>query len=307
MCKGKGGKCSGNARAAQRRSSGSPVPDHVIIFNPNARSEKSRHLADVLREIAPEAELRMTEAPGGARRLAAEAAREGFRVVVAAGGDGTLNEVANGIAGTDSTLGVLPIGTMNVFSKEHGLPEKLDEAWAIIRAGNHREIDLLAANDTHFIQLAGVGLDAQVVKETTRESKKNLGPLSYLISAAQIAARTPPKLIVEAGGVKSEGSFVLIGNGRYYGAKLVLFPKARVDDGLLDVLIFKNIGYLDIAKYLAGILMGRHTGMNGVEYFQVAEVTVRSVEEVPVEVDGELSGALPVTFRVAGKLRLCVP
>ena len=283
------------------------MPESVIIFNPKARSEKSRDLADVLREIAPEAVLRETDSAGGARRLAAEAAREGFRIVVAAGGDGTVNEVVNGLAGTEAALGVLPIGTMNVFSKEHDLPEKLDEAWAVIRAGNLREIDLLAANGTHFIQLAGVGLDAQVVKETTWESKKNLGPLSYLISAAQIAARTPPKLAVEAGGRISEGSFVLIGNGRYYGAKITLFPKARVDDGLLDVLIFKNIGYLDIAKYLAGVLVGRHTGMDGVEYFQVSEATVRSEEDVPVEVDGELSGALPVTFRVAGKLQLCVP
>ncbi len=307
MGKGKGGKYL--ATRAQRSVEGTdtPVADTVIIFNPKARSEKSRDLADVLREIAPEAELRMTEAKGGARDLAAQAALEGFRVVAAAGGDGTVNEVANGLAGTGVALGVLPIGTMNVFSKEHDLPDKLDAAWSVIRAGNQREIDLLAANETHFIQLAGVGFDAQVVKETTWESKKSLGPLSYLISAAQIAARTPPKLVVEAGGMKSEGSFVLIGNGRYYGAKLVLFPKARVDDGMLDVLIFKNIGYLDIAKYLAGVLMGRHTGMDGVEYFQVAEATVRSEQEVPVEVDGELSGALPVTFRVAGKLRLCVP
>jgi YegS/Rv2252/BmrU family lipid kinase len=283
------------------------VPDTVIIFNPKARSEKSRDLAEVLREVAPEAELRTTNGPGDARRLAAEAAREGFRVVAAAGGDGTVNEVANGLAGTDAALGVLPAGTMNVFAKEHGLPEKLEEALDVIRAGNRREIDLLAANDTYFIQLAGVGLDAQVVKETSWESKKSLGPLSYLISAAQIAARTPPKIVVEAGGVKSEGAFVLIGNGRYYGAKLILFPKARVDDGLLDVLILKNIGYLDIAKYMAGVFMGRHTDMDGVEYFQVSEATVRSEQDVPVEVDGELSGVLPVTFRVAGKLRLCVP
>ena len=283
------------------------MPDHVIIFNPNARSEKSRDLADTLREIAPDAELRMTTRAGDAQRLAADAAREGFRIVVAAGGDGTVNEVVNGLAGTGAALGVLPLGTMNVFAKEHALPEKLDEGWAVIRAGNIREIDLLAANNVHFIQLAGVGFDAQVVKETTWESKKNLGPLSYLISAAQVAGRKAPKISVEAGGRISEGSFVLIGNGRYYGAKLVLFPKARVDDRMLDVLIFKNTGYFDLAKYLAGVLLGRHTGMKGVEYFQVAEATVRAEQEVPVEVDGELSGALPVTFRVAGTLRVCLP
>jgi YegS/Rv2252/BmrU family lipid kinase len=283
------------------------MADTVIIFNPAARSEKSRPLADTLRELAPDAELRMTDGPGRARELAAAAAREGFRVVVAAGGDGTVNEVVNGLAGSESALGVLPVGTMNVFAKEHDLPERLDAALAVIRGGGRREIDLLAANDTYFIQLAGVGLDAQVVKETTWESKKSLGPLSYLISAAQIATRTPPRLVVEAGGARSEGSFVLIGNGRFYGAKLVLFPKARVDDGMLDVLIFKDLGYLDIARYLAGVFMGRHTGMEGVEYFQVSEARVHSAEEVPVEVDGELSGALPVTFRVAGKLRICVP
>ena len=283
------------------------MPDTAIIFNPKARSEQSRGLADQLREVAPEAELRMTEGPGDARRLAAEAARDGFRVVAAAGGDGTVNEVANGLAGTGAALGVLPVGTMNVFAKEHGLPEGLAEAWAVIRGNVIREIDLLAANDKHFIQLAGVGLDAQVVKETTWESKMNLGPLSYLISAAQIAARTPPRLFVEAGGTTTEGSFVLIGNGRFYGAKLVLFPKAKCDDGLLDVLIFKTLGYLDIARFLTGILIGRHTGMDDVEYFQVAEARVRCAEEVPVEVDGELSGTLPVIFRVAGKLRICVP
>lgn len=283
------------------------MPDIAIIFNPTARSEKSRGQADVLREVAPEAELRMTEKPGDARLMAAQAAREGFRVVVAAGGDGTVNEVVNGLAGTATALGVLPVGTMNVFAKEHDVPERLEDAWAVIRAGKTREIDLLAANDKHFIQLAGVGLDAQVVKETPVEFKKELGPLSYLISAAQIAARTPPRLFIEAGGTTIEGSFVLVGNGRFYGAKLGFFPRARVDDGLFDVLIFKNLGYLDIARYLAGVLVGRHTGMDDVEYFQVAEARVRSDDEVAVEVDGELSGTLPVTFRVAGKLQICVP
>ncbi|MEQ1852300.1 MAG: diacylglycerol kinase family protein [Chthoniobacteraceae bacterium] len=283
------------------------MQDIAIIFNPKARSEKSGGLAEELRRLAPDAALRMTEQAGDARRLAAEAAGQGFRVVVAAGGDGTVNEVANGLAGTGVALGVLPVGTMNVFAKEHDLPERMDHAWEVIRDGRTRAIDLLAANSQHFLQLAGVGLDAQVVKETTWESKMNLGPLSYLINAAHIAARTPPRLVIEAGGATTEGSLVLIGNGRFYGAKLVLFPKAKADDGLLDVLVFKNLGYLDIARYLTGVLIGRHTGMDDVEYFQVAEARVRSSEEVPVEVDGELSGTLPVTFRVAGKLTICVP
>lgn len=283
------------------------VSEIVVILNPRARSERAQGLAEELRRIAPTADLRFTTGPGDARLLAAQAASEGTRVVVAAGGDGTVNEVANGLAGSDAALGVLPMGTMNVFAKEHGLPDDLAGAWRIVSAGGVRQIDLAAAGDHHFIQLAGVGLDAQVVKETKWESKKRLGPLSYLISAAHIAARTPPKLIIESDVSTREGSFVLIGNGRYYGAKMTLFPDAKTDDGLLDVLIFKNLGYLDIARYLGSVLIGKHTGLSDVEYFQTARVNIRSPEVVPVEVDGELLGELPMTFRIAGKLRICVP
>ncbi len=283
------------------------VSEIVVILNPRARSERAQGLAEELRRIAPTADLRFTTGPGDARLLAAQAASEGTRVVVAAGGDGTVNEVANGLAGSDAALGVLPMGTMNVFAKEHGLPDDLAGAWRIVSAGGVRQIDLAAAGDHHFIQLAGVGLDAQVVKETKWESKKRLGPLSYLISAAHIAARTPPKLIIESDVSTREGSFLLIGNGRYYGAKMTLFPDAKPDDGLLDVLIFKNLGYLDIARYLGSVLIGKHTGLSDVEYFQTARVNIRSPEVVPVEVDGELLGELPMTFRIAGKLRICVP
>lgn len=283
------------------------MQDIAIIFNPKARSAKSQGLEERLREIAPEAALRMTQGPGDAERLAAEAAREGFRVVAAAGGDGTVNHVANGIAGTGAVLGVLPFGTMNVFAKEHGIPGALEKACAVLRGNAVKEIDLLAANGTHFIQLAGAGFDAQVVKETSWQSKMNLGPLSYLITAARVAKRRPPRIFVEAGGRTSEGCAVIVGNGRYYGAKLILFPKARTDDGLLDVLIFKSLSYLDIARYSAGVLLGSHTGMSGVEYFQVAEARVHGEGEIPAEVDGELSGTLPVTYRVDGKMKLCVP
>ncbi len=249
----------------------------------------------------------LTESAGDARRLAAKAARDGFRIVVAAGGDGTVNEVANGLAGSDAALGVLPMGTMNVFAKEHAIPARIGDAIAVIRGGAMREIDLAAANDAHFIQLAGVGLDAQVVKETNWESKKRLGALSYLLSAAQVASRTPPKLVIESGSVVHEGSLVLVGNGRYYGARLVLFPDAKNDDGLLDVLVFKKLGYLDIVRYLGGVLIGAHTKLADVEYFQTSALRVHSEDDVPVEVDGELSGMAPVNFRVAGRLRVCVP
>jgi diacylglycerol kinase (ATP) len=283
------------------------MAETVVILNPRARSERANGLLEELHQLAPEADIRLTTCGGDACRLAREAANEGARIVVAAGGDGTVNEVVNGLAGSTAALGVLPLGTMNVFAKEHQLPSRIADALAVIRRGNVREIDLASANGAYFIQLAGIGLDAQIVKETTWESKKSLGPVSYLLSAAAVTARTPPKITVTANGTEHEGSFVLIGNGRYYGAKFVLFPNARPDDGLLDVVVFQNLGYLDIARYLGGVLFGAHTKLSDVLYFQAPAVQVRSDEEVPMEVDGELSGSLPADIRVTGKLRILIP
>jgi len=279
----------------------------LVILNPAARSERAKK---TWKQIArfPHCTLRTTTAPGDARAVAEQAVGEGFTTVVAAGGDGTVNDVVNGIAGSGVTLGVLPVGTMNVFAAELGIPSDLEAAWSVILGGHTRKIDLVRANTRYFVQLAGVGLDAQVVQETSWNFKKNFGPLSYVISAAQIAARKPPRLLVEADGTEREGSFVLIGNGRYYGGPVTCFKDARIDDGLLDVLIFKNLGYLDIARYLANIFMGTHTDLRDVEYFQTKRAAVRSDEDVPVEVDGEVIAQLPITFRISSrKLRVLVP
>ena len=132
--------------------------------------------------------------------MARNAAAEGFRKIVAAGGDSAINEVVNGLAGSAATLGLLPIGTVNVFALELGLPtHNLELCWDIIEADETRLVDLPSANGKYFVQLAGVGLDAQVVKETSLKLKRNFGPLSYLISAAQVAARQPPRLFYRIG------------------------------------------------------------------------------------------------------------
>jgi len=280
----------------------------LVILNPAARGTRAGAQWKSIGDLPGNATIAATTERGEAKALAAQAVKRGFRTIVAAGGDGTVNEVVNGIAGSDVALGVLPVGTMNVFAAEIGLPNKLKDAWRVILAGHTRKVDLARANRQYFIQLAGVGLDAQVVKETSWEMKRSFGPLSYLVSAAQIAARKPPRLIAEANGKSYEGSFVLIGNGRYYGGPVQFFSEARVDDGLLDVLVFQKMGHLDIARYLGTVLFGRHTSLPDVVYFQTEKLHVHSDVEVPVEVDGELATTLPVTFRIASrKLRVLVP
>jgi YegS/Rv2252/BmrU family lipid kinase len=281
----------------------------LVIINPTARSERARALCRKIEQLSSRAYVRITNGPGEARALAEQAVAEGCERIVAAGGDGTINEVVNGIAGSRAALGLLPLGTMNVFATELGLPiNNLRKCWDVIEHGAIKAVDLLRANDRHFVQLAGVGFDAQIVAATSFDFKKTLGPLSYLISATQIASRNPPSLSVRGGGATRHGSFVLIGNGRYYGGPFILFKEARIDDGMLDVLIFKNLGYLDIVRYLQAIVLGNHTALSDVEYFQTAQVRVTSTGPVPVEVDGDVIGNLPVTFKVIPRsLRVLTP
>jgi len=281
----------------------------LIILNPRAKSERAGDYFERIINLNGSFRVKSTGGPGEARLLAKQAVREGFKRVVVAGGDGTVNEVVNGLAGSEVELGLLPIGTMNVFATELGIPtNNVQKCWDIIQAGHVVETDLSQANGHYFVQLAGVGFDARVVQETPSEFKNALGPLGYLIVAAQVAGRKPPKLLVEANGETREGSFVLVGNGRYYGGPFVLFKEAKINDGLLDILIFKNWGFLDIARYLNGIVFGHHHTLPDVEYFQTARMNVSSEEIVPVEVDGEVIGNLPVTFSVAEKkLKVLAP
>ncbi len=279
-------------------------------MNPAANSERARRWRTRVEEIAGDAVMCATSRIGEAETIARRAAEEGFETIVAAGGDGTINEVVNGLAGTEVALGLLPMGTMNVFALELGLPSNnLGRCWDIIQKQHTRLIDMPTANDKHFVQLAGVGLDAQVVKETSRAFKRSFGPLSYLVSAAQIAARRPPLLRIEsANAVTEEGSFVLVGNGRLYGGPFPFFKNAVLDDGLLDVVIFKQLGYLEIIKYLQNVLFSSAIRLPEVEYFQTERLRVTSAEDVPVEIDGELIGECPVDFQIhKRRLRVLVP
>jgi diacylglycerol kinase family enzyme len=199
---------------------------------------------------------------------------------------------------------------VNVFAIELGLPiHNLESCWNIIEQDHIRLIDLPSANGKYFIQLAGVGLDAQVVKETSLALKRNFGPLSYLISAAQIAARRPPRLFLESSNTSiSEASFVLIGNGRRYGGPFPFFKQAILDDGLLDIVAFKSVGYLEIIKYLQDVFFSSDIRIPEVEYFQTERLRITSDQDVPVELDGELVGSCPVEFELRDqRLRVLAP
>ena len=287
------------------------MTDTIVILNPTAGSpEHVRSWQERAKSLAGDCPIRVTSHSGEAEALARRAVEEGFARIVAAGGDGTVSQVANGLAGSNAILGVLPMGSVNVFAMELGLPlNNLQRCWDIIEDTNLRLVDMPSANEKYFVQLAGVGLDAQVVKETSLAFKRSFGPLSYLISAAQIAARQPPKLCIESEHTSvEEGSFVLVGNGRLYGGPFPFFKQAVIDDGLFDVVVFKRLGYLEIMRYLQDVIFSADIKVPEIEYFQTRQLRITSEQDVPLELDGELAGICPVDFRIRKRaLRVLAP
>lgn len=284
---------------------------YPVIYNPKARSQKGGRMLRFLMSHAGRFALYATNHAGEAQELAERFAAAGERVVIAAGGDGTLNEVVRGLAGSNTILGVLPAGTMNVFAREMGIPyDSLERAFQVIEQGLVREVDLFAANGSPFVQMAGVGFDAMVIEETTWESKKMLGPLAYLLAAVKVLGEKPPKLeVICADGRREEGVAVLAGNGSLYGGQFKFFPSANNHDSKLDVLVYKEAGYRLVLDSLRGLAFGGIDLVASTSYFQAEEFIVKSDREVPVEVDGELIGRFSeIRFaETANQLRVLAP
>lgn len=228
-----------------------------------------------------------------ATHLAAKLAEDGEPIVVAAGGDGTLNAVVQGLAGTNTALGVLPAGTMNVFARELGLPHSsLKKSLQILEDGFVKEVDLFEANGRAFVQMAGIGFDAQVIEETSWEQKKLFGPMAYVMSAMKVLSEKPPKMrIICDDGHEEEGFCALAGNGSLYGGQVKLFRKADHADDMLDMLVFTEAGYKLIRDSVKGLATGAiDAGNSSVKYLQSKSYEIICDQEVPIEVDGEYMG-----------------
>ena len=292
-----------------------------VIFNPIARGGKARRLRRHLDDLGKEATLKLTTAAGDARRLAAEAVGEGFEVVVAAGGDGTLNEVLNGIGDAPdgferARLGVLPLGTVNVYAREYALSTKLAAAWAVIRQGREMRIDLPAVDYSmkgapqrhYFAQMSGAGLDARAIELVDWQLKKKLGPLAYVVAGLKALMSRQSKITVAGGGHSAAGEMVLIGNGRCYGGDFHIFPQADSRDGRLDVCVFPRVNWLTLLRCGPGLLLRGRLPASCVETFQAESLTLTSPSATALEADGELIGHLPAAFSIArSRLRVLVP
>jgi diacylglycerol kinase (ATP) len=291
-------------------------PRALIVFNPAAGQAESlaqelSACCDILRAGGWSVEVAPTTGPGDGSRLAREAAAQGCDVVIAAGGDGTINEVVNGLAGTRTALGALPIGTMNVWIRELGLPLQPRAAAEALLSARVHPIDLGRAGERYFLLMAGVGFDAAVVTEVRSGEKRRLGAFAYVLRALELAFRfrgTPVRLTVDGKVLRRRTLLIVLGNSQLYGGVIKITARASIDDGLLDLCLIKGNTFLGAPLRLASIFFQRHMLDPKIEYHRARSVRIESRKQMPVQVDGDHIGSTPITIAVApGVLRALLP
>ncbi|HRQ39988.1 MAG TPA: diacylglycerol kinase family lipid kinase [Chloroflexota bacterium] len=267
-----------------------------------------------------------TNAPGHATVLAQQAAMVGHQVVLAAGGDGTLGEVANGLAGTETIMAPLPMGTANSFARELLMPlpnrlekYKLREAAQALLAGRVQYMDIgwledAAGHGRNWLLWAGTGVDGYLVDRVEPRPRwsKRLGRLGYYIQSVAAAAHLPTMNgIVEVDGVCYEDNFVLalISNCRLYaGGQIVLSPDARLDDGQVEVWLFRGEGLADTVQLLYEAKLERHHHHPNVTRINGRRITIQATPPAACQTDGDKAGYTPLHFSVKTRaLRLLAP
>jgi len=288
--------------------------------------------------------LQETAAPLEATALARQAVQEDVDVVIAAGGDGTVNEVLAGLVNTNAVLGVLPVGTTNVWALQMRIPtvtsvigpspwlakimadlgERMEQilpvgfyrsvlldAARVLVEGEIRTVDVGKANDRHFLMWAGVGLDAVVTQNVSSEDKKALGVWAFVGTALDtIREYQSTEAIVTLDGKARhvETPLIVCSNIQLYGGVLPLGARACVNDGKLDVCIFKGEGLFTFVHHVLRIVSRQHLRDPEIEYYQAEEIMVESAQPLPVHVDDEPFTQTPVTIRVLPRaLRVLVP
>jgi YegS/Rv2252/BmrU family lipid kinase len=285
----------------------------VVIHNPMARNAKGERIyaaAGALKAEGWEVEVRPTEAAGHATVLAREAAEAGARTVFASGGDGTMNEVLNGLVGTPASLGIVRGGMGNVFAKEVGIPRNPEAALRLLLTGVERRFDLGVANGRYFILMAGAGFDGTIVERVPARAKRLLGSTSYALwggYAALSFRKRHAGLRIDGARREQDLYWLLVSNTRSYGGVVEVAREALVDDGLLDCYAFAGEGAPWVVRTGLQIAVHRQDAAKGVEFFRTREVAI----ETPgfrVQADGEDFGETPMTFSVApGALSVLLP
>ncbi len=283
----------------------------VLISNPKTGRYGTRHGASTaeicayLKVQGFNVDLRETSSPGEATQIARAAARSGVELVIVSGGDGTINEALQGLIGMNTRLAIIPRGTANVLARELGLPLNRLKAAEVIGQGKVQRVHVgCAKNDAteakrYFLLMAGIGLDASVVRRVNPKLKKHLGKAAFWLSGLRhLADWQPVPFKISVNGEDLEATFVSIGKAASYGGDLSVTPRAQLDQPDFEVCAISSrsrLRYLQLLSYV--IRSGVPASKREVRFLRCN--LVKATGNAPVQVDGELTGKLPMTFSIA--------
>lgn len=283
-----------------------------LIYNPTSgREEGRKRLVDILQRLDAagiETTTHATEGEGDATRCAAEAIDNGYDIIIACGGDGTLNEVIDGMSRKEHRppLGIIPFGTTNDFARALGIPRNWEEACELIARQELRAVDVGRVYTgnlaKHFINIAGGGVLTELSYEVPSKLKTVIGQLAYYMKGLEKMTRLRPtelRMNVEGHGeFHDEFMLFLITNTNSVGGFEKLAPSASINDGLFDVLLVKKCNIAEFIRIAAMALRGEHLNDPHVIHMQTNRVEVTTPEYVEINLDGELGGSLPASFEV---------
>lgn len=278
-----------------------------IICNPKAGGVEDRDLIGKQLARFESATICFTEGGGDAKRLANEAARNGCEFVIAAGGDGTLNEVINGIAPFVDKLqvGLIPLGTGNDFARMLAMPKSVEDCIDVLKAGAIKPTDLVRVTSDqvrYFVNVSAGGFSGTVGEKLTPEIKQTWGPLAYLRGAAEalpeLRAYHTELVLDDAATLSLDLYNAVIANGRYVAGGTLIAPDASIDDGLLDIVLIPQNDAASLAVLIAQILLGNHLTSENLVFRRAAKISIKSTPGMWFNVDGEVVGNEPAQFEV---------
>ena len=284
---------------------------NYLIYNPVAGKIRRNpqlipQVLETLRANHVSVEPLPTTGPGTAQGLARDCVARGAQIVFVAGGDGTINEVVNGLAGSSTALGVLPGGTANCLAVELGIGTNLLKAAGGARDWKPQRISLGLCTPNqgpsrYFVAMAGAGVDAQIVRDVDPGLKRRLGKVAYWVAGFMASFRVLPELHVKSVHGESRVSFALASRVKNYGGDLEIAKSIRLTDPHFETVLFEGRFAVRYLKYLAGVLVNQHRGMSGVHVHHVDHLELRAVNGVPIylQLDGEECGQLPAKLEIA--------
>ncbi|MFA6974324.1 MAG: diacylglycerol kinase family protein, partial [Parcubacteria group bacterium] len=249
-------------------------------------------------------DIEFTTHPKHAMEIAKNAKNK-YDIIIVAGGDGTVNEVINGIGQSKTTLAIIPFGSTNVLAMELGIPFNVEKASELIAYGKKIKIDLGYAETSqearYFSMMLGIGFDASLIENISPKFKKRWGRLAYPLAGVKNSFKYKWHNIHVKHKTHSVGYFVIISNSKYYGGEYQIADKASITDGLLDLVIINRKNWWRIIKIISSLSSGKLNKFLSGEYYQTKEAHIYSRHKMLVQVDGELIGTAPVSVKIIPK------